>query len=141
MTLSYNPNRVFRGHKIKCIDFLLLSILENPGKQQRFHTRRLFKWQHGIEDHHSGGTNIAYFNNTQYYRDILFVDVAPKTIEYGRPWTRPLFKSPQSQMHLTIAGFNRANKLRTKLELPEVSWDSAGHPLSCKLGKPMEASA
>ena len=131
MTLSYNPNRVFRGHKIKCIDFLLLSILENPGKQQRFHTRRLFMWQHKVSDPHSGGTNIAYFNNTQYYRDILFVDVAPKTIEYhNQTIPGPLFKSLQSQIHLTPAGFDRANKLRTKLELPEISWESAGHPQS-----------
>ena len=134
MTLSYNPNRVFRGHKIKCIDFLLLSILENPGKQQRFHTRRLFKWQHGIEDHHSGGTNIAYFKSP-IYRDILFTDVSPKTVSYWNNIYGELFKSPQSQMHLTINGFNRANKLRTKLELPEISWDSAGHPMACKLGK------
>ena len=132
--MTYNPNRIFRGHKIKCIDFLLLSILENPGKQQRFHTRRLFKWQHGIEDHHSGGTNIAYFQNTQYYRDILWTDVSPQTVKYDSYWTTGL-KSKQSQMHLTIRGFNRANKLRTKLELPQISWDSAGHPMACKINQ------
>ena len=30
--MTYNPNRIFRGHKIKCIDFLLspcLRILDN----------------------------------------------------------------------------------------------------------------
>ena len=140
MTLSYNPNRIFRGHKIKCIDFLLLSILENPGKQQRFHTRRLFMWQHKVSDPHSGGTNIAYFKSP-IYRDILFTDVSPKTVSYWNNIYGELFKSPQSQMHLTINGFNRANKLRIKLGLPEISWDSAGHPQSCKLGKPMEASA
>jgi len=130
--MGYSPNRIFRNHKIKCIDFLLLSILENPGKQQRFHTRRLFKWQHGFEDDHSGGTNIAFFNNRKYYRDILFTDVSPKTVSYWNNIYGELFKSPQSQMHLTIAGFDRANKLRTKLELPKISWDSTGHPLACK---------
>jgi hypothetical protein len=134
--MTYNPNRIFRNHKIKCIDFLLLSILENPGQSQRFHTRRLFKWQHGIEDHHSGGTNIAYFNNTQYYRDILFTDVSRKTVEYYSAYGKQM-KSRNSQMHLTINGFDRANKLRTKLELPQISWDSAGHPLSCKFGQPI----
>ena len=127
--MTYNPNRIFRNHKIKCIDFLLLSILENPGQSQRFHTRRLFKWQHGFEDHHSGGTNIAYFNNKEYYRDILFTDVAPQNVEYDSYWG-PGTKSKQSQIHLTPAGFDRANKLRVKLDLPEISWDSAGHPLS-----------
>ena len=78
--MTYQPNRIFHNHKISCIDFLLLSILENPGQSQRFHTRRLFKWQHGFEDHHSGGTNIAFFNNKEHYRDILFTDVAPKTV-------------------------------------------------------------
>ena len=140
MTLSYNPNRVFRGHKIKCIDFLLLSILENPGKQQRFHTRRLFIWQHKVSDPHSGGTNIAFFQNDKYYRDILWTDVSPQTVEYDSAYGNQM-KSSWSQIHLTINGFDRANNLRTKLELPQISWDSAGHPQSCKLGKPMEASA
>jgi len=132
--MTYNPNRIFRNHKIKCIDFLLLSILENPGKQQRFHTRRLFKWQHGIEDHHSGGTNIAYFNNRDYYRDILFTDVSPQTVKYDSAYGNQM-KSSWSQIHLTIRGFNRANKLRTKLELPQISWDSAGHPMACKINQ------
>ncbi len=134
--MTYNPNRIFRGHKIKCIDFLLLSMLENPGQSQRFHTRRLFKWQHGIEDHHSGGTNIAYFNNRKYYRDILFTDVSRKTIKYYSAWGDRM-KSRNSQMHLTPAGFGRANKLRVKMNLPEISWDSAGHYLACKFGKPV----
>ena len=132
--MSYSPNRNLYGYTIKCIDFLLLSILEHPGQSQRFHTRRLFKWQHGIEDHHSGGSNIAYFNNRKYYRDILFTDVSPQTVKYDSYWTTGR-KSKQAQMHLTIRGFNRANKLRIKLGLPQISWSSAGHPLSCKLGQ------
>ena len=133
MPHNQNPNRIFHNHKIKCIDYLLLSILENPGQSQRFHTRRLHLWQHGTEDHHSGGTNIAYFNNKEYYRDILFTDVSQKTIPYYNAIFGDLLKSKQSQIYLTITGFNRANKLRIKLGLPEISWDSAGHPLSCKI--------
>ena len=132
MPHNQNPNRIFHNHKIKCIDYLLLSILENPGQSQRFHTRRLHLWQHNTEDTHSGGTNIAYFNNKEYYRDILFTDVSQKTIPYYNAIYGDLLKSKQSQIHLTITGFNRANKLRIKLGLPEISWDSAGHPLSCK---------
>ena len=132
MPFNQNPNRIFHNQTIKCIDFLLLSILENPGQSQRFHTKRLHLWQHGIEDHHSGGTNIAYFNNKEYYRDILFTDVSQKTIPYYNAIYGDLLKSPKSQIHLTITGFNRANKLRIKLGLPEISWDSTGHPLSCK---------
>ena len=135
--MTYNPNRILHNHKISCIDFLLLSILENPGKSQRFHTRRLFKWQHGFEDHHSGGTNIAFFNNKEHYRDILFTDVAPKTVPYWNNIYGELFKSKQSQIHLTITGFNRANKLRAKLNLPEISWEFTGHPYSCNIGKPV----
>jgi hypothetical protein len=131
MTYNQNPNRIFHNQTIKCIDFLLLSILENPGQSQRFHTRSLHLWQHNTEDHHSGGTNIAYFNNKKYYRDILFTDVSPQTVEYWSAYG-PQIKSKHSQIHLTITGFNRANKLRIKLGLPEISWDSAGHPLSCK---------
>ena len=134
--MTYNPNRILHNHKISCIDFLLLSILENPGKSQRFHTRRLFKWQHGFEDHHSGGTNIAYFNNKEYYRDILFTDVSPQNVEYYS-YFGPQTKSKQSQIHLTPAGFDRANKLRVKLELPKISWDSAGHWKACNLEKPV----
>jgi hypothetical protein len=131
--MTYNPNRILHNHKISCIDFLLLSILENPGQSQRFHTRRLFKWQHGFEDHHSGGTNIAFFNNKEYYRDILFTDVSPKTVPYWNNIYGELFKSPQSQMHLTPVGFARANKIRIKMNLPEISWNSAGHYLACNL--------
>ena len=130
--MTYNPNRIFRNHKISCIDFLLLSILENPGQSQRFHTRKLHLWQHGTEDSHSGGTNIAYFNNKEYYRDILFTDVSQKTIPYFNAIYGDLLKSKQSQIYLTPAGFDRSNKLRIKLGLPKISWDSAGHPLSCK---------
>ena len=133
MIHNQNPNRILHNHKIKCIDYLLLSILENPGQSQRFHTRRLHLWQHNTEDHHSGGTNIAYFNNKEYYRDILFTDVSQKTIPYYNAIYGDLLKSKQSQIYLTITGFNRANKLRIKLGLPEISWDSAGHPLSCKI--------
>ena len=130
MPYNPNPNRIFHNHKIKCIDFLLLSILENPGQSQRFHTRRLHLWQHKTEDHHSGGTNIAYFKNP-IYRDILFVDVSPQTTKYDSYFGNNM-KSSWSQMHLTPAGFDRANKLRIKLELPKIDWASAGHPLSCK---------
>ena len=130
MPFNPNPNRILHNHKIKCIDFLLLSILENPGQSQRFHTRRLHLWQHNIEDHHSGGTNIAYFNNKEYYRDILFTDVSQKTIPYYNAIYGDLLKSKQSQIHLTPVGFDRANKLRIKLDLPEISWESAGHPQS-----------
>ena len=132
MIHNQNPNRILHNHKIKCIDYLLLSILENPGQSQRFHTRRLHLWQHNSEDTHSGGTNIAYFNNKEYYRDILFTDVSQKTIPYYNAIYGDLLKSKQSQIHLTPVGFDRANKLRIKLDLPEISWDSAGHPLSCK---------
>ena len=134
MPYNPNPNRIFHNQTIKCIDFLLLSMLENPGQSQRFHTRRLHLWQHGTEDHHSGGTNIAYFNNKKYYRDILFTDVSRKTVKYDAYFGTKM-KSRNSQMHLTIRGFNRANQLRIKLGLPEISWDSAGHPFSCKLGQ------
>tara|TARA_R110001599_G_scaffold116416_1_gene284067 strand:+ start:915 stop:1316 length:402 start_codon:yes stop_codon:yes gene_type:complete len=130
MPYNPNPNRILHNRKIKCIDYLLLSILENPGQSQRFHTKRLHLWQHGIEDHHSGGTNIAYFNNKEYYRDILFTDVSQKTIPYYNAIYGDLLKSKQSQIHLTPAGFDRSNKLRIKLGLPEISWDSAGHPQS-----------
>ena len=130
MPFNPNPNRILHNHKIKCIDFLLLSILENPGQSQRFHTRRLHLWQHNTEDHHSGGTNIAYFNNKEYYRDILFTDVSQKTIPYYNAIYGDLLKSKQSQIYLTPVGFDRANKLRIKLDLPEISWESAGHPQS-----------
>jgi hypothetical protein len=38
-------------------------------------------------------------------------------------------------MHLTINGFDRANKLRTKLALPQIDWNKTGHPMACKINQ------
>ena len=64
-----------------------------------------------------------------YTKIILDKNNKPIEQEYYN-YFGPQMKSRNSQIHLTPAGFDRANKLRIKLDLPEISWDSAGHPQS-----------
>ena len=112
--------------KLNGIEYLLLSIQSHPGKSQRFHLRRLHMYKHGRPDFHKGGTNCGYFTSPSY-RNVLWKDWAPKHVFYecfvpvdegyreghyygGR-------KSSSAEMHLTMSGWDRANKVRVKLGL------------------------
>jgi hypothetical protein len=119
---------------LKCIEYLLLSIQSNPGKGQRFHLRRLHQYQHGFEDYHSGGSNNSFFQSKSY-RNVLWTDVAPKTVEYDcycavDGWTSNgvAMKSSEAQMHLTRRGWGRANQTRTKLGLESIEWGTQEIP-------------
>ena len=113
-------------NKLKGIEYLLLSIQSHPGKSQRFHLRRLHMYQHGRPDYYKGGTNSGYFISPSY-RNILWRDHAPLDVEFPCfvP-SNPIFsgghgkglRSKSAQMHLTMSGWNRANKVRAKLGLP-----------------------
>ena len=125
--------------KLKGIEYLLLSIQSHPGKSQRWHLKRLHMYQHGRPDFHKGGTNCGYFTSSSY-RNVLWKDWAPKKVFYecfarveeGRRLDYSYFssrhggpkfkyggmKSSSAEMHLTMSGWNRANKVRAKLGLP-----------------------
>ena len=72
-------------------------------------------YKHNTIDPHNGGTNSGYFTNPSY-RDVLFEDVAPKNSR-GRVWMGYKPKASTSQMHLTPAGWQRANLAREKIGL------------------------
>ena len=119
---------------LKCIEYLVLSIQSNPGRGQRFHLRRLHQYQHGFEDFHSGGSNNGFFQSKSY-RNVLWTDVAPKTVEYDcyypvDGWTsNGVAKKPsEAQMHLTRRGWNRANDIRIKLGLTPIEWGTQPLP-------------
>ena len=143
---TYQPRKtMLNAHfkprvKLKCIEYLLLSIQSNPGKGQRYHLRRLHQYQHGCEDYHSGGTNNGFFQN-KIYRNVLWTDVAPKTVEYhcyypvdgwqsvgGAGIVSAAMKSSEAQMHLTRRGWLRANESRIKIGLDPVEWGTQELP-------------
>ena len=123
--------------KLNGIEYLLLSIQSNPGKSQRWHLRRKYMYQHGVEDYHKGGSGAGYFRSPSY-RNVLWID---RSNEDGTTQTRYscsesvnsvflntscgsryphysyAYKSSCSQMHLTSAGWRRANEARKKLGL------------------------
>ena len=116
--------------KLKGIEYLLVSIQSNPEKSQRWHLRRLYTYQHGRADHHAGGTNNGYFNSKSY-RNVLWTDVAPKTVEYhpyfpvdGLTSDGRAMKSSSSKMVLTRRGWTRANSIREKLGLEPLDWST-----------------
>ena len=105
-------------NKLKGIEYLLLSIQSHPGKSQRFHLKRLHMYLHGRPDYYKGGTNNGYFTSSSY-RNVLWKDCAPKDVQY-ECWV-PIeggYRSKSGEMHLTMSGWNRANKVRAKLGLP-----------------------
>ena len=116
--------------KLKCIEYLLVSIQSNPEKSQRWHLRRLHIYKHGRADFHSGGSNCGYFT-TKSYRNVLWTDVAPKTVEYhpyfpvdGLTSDGRAMKSSSSKMVLTRRGWTRANSIREKLGLEPLDWST-----------------
>ncbi len=120
--------------KLKCIEYLLLSIQSNPGKGQRHHLRRLHWYQHGCDDYHAGGTNNGFFTSKSY-RDVLWTDVASKEVKYdcysavdGWSSNGDAMRSSEAQMHLTRRGWNRANTIRDKLGLPSLDWSAQELP-------------
>ena len=115
------------------IEYLLLSIQSNPGKSQRWHLKRKYMYQHGVEDYHKGGSGAGYFRSKSY-RDVLWFDNASQTVRYGcsrsvndtsgyfssyscTGHSSYSYKPSSSEMHLTGAGWERANRVRKKLGL------------------------
>jgi hypothetical protein len=120
--------------KLKCIEYLLLSIQSNPEKGQRWHLRRLHIYQHGRADYHFGGTNNGFFQSKSY-RNVLWTDVSPKSVEYHPYWPVDgltpdgrAMRSYESKMVLTRRGWTRANQTRTKLGLESIEWGTQEIP-------------
>ena len=121
MIPTNKPNNTLNG-----IEYLLLSIQSHPGESQRFHLKRLHMYQHGRPDYHKGGTNCGYFTSSSY-RNVTWRDLAPKgtfyecslPIEAGYRLSGKYggMRSKSAQMHLTMHGWTRANKVRVKLGL------------------------
>jgi len=117
---------------LKGIEYLLLSIQSNPGKSQRWHLRRKHMYLHSQPDFHKGGSGCGYFNSHSY-RNVVWFDAAPKTVEYeaycpvdGKlSWNKNKGKKSKcSQMHLTQDGWQRANAVRLKLGLEPLDYRS-----------------
>jgi len=125
--------------KLNGIEYLLLSIQSNPGKSQRWHLRRKYMYQHGVEDYHKGGSGAGYFRSPSY-RDVLWIDRSNEdgTTQARYNCSRSVnsvfrnissisvyphycyaYRSACSQMHLTSAGWDRANRARKKIGLSQ----------------------
>tara|TARA_B100000900_G_scaffold62342_2_gene47847 strand:- start:4800 stop:5192 length:393 start_codon:yes stop_codon:yes gene_type:complete len=115
--------------KLNGIEYLLLSIQTHPGKSQRWHLKRKHMYQHGRPDYHKGGSGCGYFISSSY-RNILWRDHAPLDVEFPcwNPTNRSFIaagpykglRSKSAQMHLTVRGWERANKARMKLGLEPI---------------------
>ena len=123
--------------KLKGIEYLLLAIQSEPGKSQRHYLRRLHQYKYGVEDYHKGGTCCGYFISPSY-RDVLWHDTSQRegvkrvryecfssvNESYYSPscsgYTRRSFRTKASRMHLTWAGWIRANEVRQKLGLDPI---------------------
>jgi hypothetical protein len=114
--------------KLKGIEYLLLSIQSNPAKSQRWHLRRKYMYQHSIKDSNKGGSGAAYFRSPSY-RNIVWYDASVQNVFYS--CSKPIdgqtfqsrsggFKSRSAQMHLTPAGWHRANEARKKIGLEPI---------------------
>ena len=112
---------------LKGIEYLLLAIQTDPGKSQRHYLRRLYMYQHGCTSYNNGGANNGYFTSSSY-RNIVWYDTAVQNVFYycmdpvdGRVKMNGKqlggTKSKSAQMHLTPAGWLRANEARKKLGL------------------------
>ena len=98
--------------KLSGIQFLCLSIQANPGKSQRFHLKRLYRYKHGSNDPGKGNNCCGYFISPSY-RGVLWFDHAAQTIYLGRGKWRGV----SSKMYVTRLGHDRANDARKILGL------------------------
>ena len=122
--------------KLNGIEYLLISIQSNPGKSQRWHLRRKYMYQHGVEDCHKGGSGAGYFRS-ESYRNVLWIDRSTTKTRYdcsrsvnsvfldtscGSRYPHSYaHRSSCSQMHLTSAGWRRANEARKKLGVSSIT--------------------
>ena len=126
--------------RLNGIEYLLISIQSNPGKSQRWHLRRKYMYQHGVEDYHKGGSGCGYFSSSSY-RNVLWTDRSNEDgtaqVRYGcnnsvnsvflntscgnrYPHYGYAYRTACSQMHLTWKGWLRANEARKKIGLDPI---------------------
>ena len=110
------------------IEYLLLAIQSDPGKSQRHYLRRLHMYQHGCPSYNNGGTNNGYFTS-QSYRNVVWYDASVQNVFYScdKPVDGRTFQSRRggrktkiSQLHLTPAGWHRANEARKIIGLEPI---------------------
>ena len=119
------------------IEYLLLAIQSDPGKSQRHYLRRLYMYQHGCPSYNNGGTNNGYFTSKSY-RNVVWYDASSQhSVKYGcwlsvnsmygsytgnsyAGYPRYTYRSNCSQMHLTPAGWIRANEARKIIGLEPI---------------------
>ena len=108
--------------KIKGIEFLLLSIQQEPGKSQRHHIRKLYMYRNNEPFDNKGGHCHGYFRSP-IYKDVLWADEVPQDVKF--PTCHDTFSGTKSgrrpksaQLYLTSLGIERANKIRKRLGMP-----------------------
>ena len=112
--------------KLNNVDYVCLKMLLNPGQPARFYLKALATYRGiylGQEELNTGGFCALMFSRRdRKWRDYLFVDRAPATIEYTSSQvplgssSRGTFKrSSRGEFHLTSAGVERAMKAAEKI--------------------------
>jgi hypothetical protein len=102
------------------VEYLLICMQANSGQSQAYYLRRLAIYTLGLRKFNFLGSpsniGVGYFNNSSRYKDVLWSDLAPKDVKY-EVWCGQKLRAKKSQMHLTTAGWNRANSARAKIGL------------------------
>lgn len=113
--------------KLNNVDYVCLKMLLNPGQTQRFYLRALGVYRgfyRGREEMNTGSfCSLMFSRRDRKWRDVLFEDRAPATIEYSscqvhpsHPGGRGSFKrSARGEFHLLPAGVDRARRAAAKI--------------------------
>ena len=114
-------------HALSNVDYVCLKMFLNPGQTQRFYLRALATYRgiyRGYEEMNTGGFCALMFSRRdRKWRDYLFEDRAPATIEYSSCQVRPnhpggrghFKRSHRGEFHLLPAGVERARKAAEKI--------------------------
>ena len=115
-------------HALSNVDYVCLKMFLNPGQTQRFYLRALATYRgiyRGHEEMNTGGFCALMFSRRdRKWRDYLFEDRAPATIEYSSCQSRSRWgwscrghfkRSHRGEFHLLPAGVERARKAAEKI--------------------------
>lgn len=96
------------------LEYLALKMRANPGQSGRWYLRELYRYRFGKLTSAAGSFGARYFVPTGKYRNVLWVDDAPKT-STAHDWSGPKPRPARSSWRLTPAGEEYASRAFKKI--------------------------